>query len=386
MLVNKSMRMIALVLFSAIFFSCEDPKGIGLPLGGGDYATTFTDTLTINTATVLLDSTVAEGNNYVTVGSVDDLVFGKTTAKAYWQVSLPINTNIQTGAVTYADFKVEDDAEYDSTYFYFAWSRFIQGDTTKPFTLSLHRLAESFDKNKRYQHNDKLAIEPTPILTRTFTYQDMKRSTVANAPRDSLLKFKLPDNLGRELFALSGKYTTNDNDKFMTDYKGYALVSNSTSTIYGIALDNSNISAATNLFLYYHKKGETARKLVVFSNRNKKFSEIISDRRGTETERFKDKSTAFSSKLTNGKTYFQSGTGITTKFEIPYLSKLVSKGRVAINKAELVITPDENTTGIFLPPNLVSLVQIDDKNKLIYKSGSLQSVPIDGASGSGGLT
>ncbi len=386
MLQNISMRMMALMLFSALFFSCEDPKNIGLPLGGGEYVTTFTDTLTVNTSTVLLDSTATDGNEDILIGRVDDLVFGKNTAKANFQVTLPAAPNQNTGVASYLDYTLVDGTEYDSVYVYFLWNGIIQGDTTKPITLSIHRLTAELSKTKRLQSTDSAPIDPKPLATKTFTYNDFKRTVKTGATLDSLIRFKLPNEFGRELFALGGKYKSTDNDKFMTDFKGLALVANQASAIYGFRLDEATLTVPGIVRLWVHKTGETTAQSISFRAREKKYTEYTSDRKGTDTERFKDKGVAISSKETNGKTYFQSGVGISTKLEIPYLKNLASKGRIAINKAELVLSPEENTTGVFLVPLEVSLARIDAKNQPIYLSNALQFIPFDGASGAGGFS
>jgi hypothetical protein len=388
MLLNKSMRMIALVLFSAIFFSCEDPKNIGLPLGGGDYTTTFTDTLTVNTSTTFIDSTATDGNESILVGRVDDLIFGKNTTKGNWQVTLPASAS-QFSGVSYLDYTLVENTEYDSVYVYLQWNGFVQGDTTKPITLSLHRLTAELDKNKRLQSTDKAPFNPTPIVTKTFTYKDFKRSVATGATLDSVIRFKMPNEFGRELFALAGKYKAADNAQFMTDFKGLSIVaSNAAAAIYGFALDESSLNTPSGVRMFVHKTGETTAQSITFRAREKKYTEIVSDRVGTETERFKDKGVAISSKLTNSKSYFQTGVGITTKFDIPYLKRIISAstGRIAINKAELVVTPDENTTGVFLPPFQLSLGNVDVKNQLIYTSNVIQFVPFDGSGGSGGFS
>lgn len=377
MFLNKTMRNIAMMLFSALFFSCEDPTAIGLPLGGGEYATTFTDTLTIKTSTLIVDSVRTDLAPSVMVGAVNDLTFGKSTARAFWQVALPVVTN-SFGTSTYTDYKLDADMVYDSAYVYLGWNGYFQGDSTKNITLALHRLAAGLDSTKQYLNKDSAPLESTPLASRTFTFKEMKRA-VTNV-RDSLMKFKLPDAFGREIFGMANKYTVADKGKFMADVKGFGIVpNNDAAAVYGLTFS----FGATQLFLYYHKTGETTARITTFPFSEKKFTGITTNRAGTDTDFLKTPLAATPSARTNDKVYFQSATGVSTKFEIPFLKNLTGKGRIAVNKAELILTPEENTVGFLTPVPTISLVNVGSDNRFLKKSGLNDLILFDGLSGSG---
>jgi len=71
-----------------------------------------------------------------------------------------------------------------------------------------------------------------------------------------------------------------------------------------------------------------------------------------------------SSSKTNNETYLQAGTGILTRFEIPYLKNLLELyPNVRILKAELVIAPVRNTYKTIKLPDKISLYATDDVNR-----------------------
>jgi hypothetical protein len=87
-----------------------------------------------------------------------------------------------------------------------------------------------------------------------------------------------------------------------------------------------------------------------------------------------------SSLKTNNLTYVQSGTGIVTKIDLPYLSKLRGNNDIAVNKAELVFQGGDN---IDLGRTLgqLSLVESDGANRPLRNSYGLKYFVAEGGSG-----
>src|SRR6218665_429134 len=62
-------RNVAIVLLSAFFFACDDPKDIGFDLSNsGNITPYYSDTLKVTTSTVLSDSAINANQNYVLTG------------------------------------------------------------------------------------------------------------------------------------------------------------------------------------------------------------------------------------------------------------------------------------------------------------------------------
>ncbi len=374
---NNIWRNLALVLFSAFFFSCQDPIGIALdtPSTGGQIVTVFTDTVKVASSTVMLDSTVTSGQSSGVIGSYKDPVFGTVSAKAFAQITLPYLASSEAFAIL--KFPAADSGltVYDSVYVYLANDSFVYGDSTKPITVSVHRLTEDFVSAQNYTKDDALAYNPTPIASKEFSFKDLKRAY--STAQDSLLRYKLPDSFGQELYDLVGKDAGTSIDKFTSAVKGFAFVANQDAgAIYGLSISNSFIQ------LYYHTTNSTDRKSIPLTFLAKRFSQIKTNRTGTALQNIKSLQ-AIPSNLTNNKTYMQTGSGVSTKMIFPTLAALQKNKDITINKAELVIEPDlDQITGNFRPPAQFALVQIGTDNRLKKTSSNvIDYVALDAISG-----
>lgn len=357
------MRNVAIMLLSAFFFSCEDPINIAVdtPSNGGQFSTTFTDTLKVSKVTVMLDSILTSTQTGAIVGRYKDPVFGDVSATLYTQISLPYDADNGT----YAPFAVSSadsttTVVYDSMYVYLVHNGFSYGDSTKPVTLNIHRLTEDFIKDKKYLNSDALAYNPIPLASQVLTHKDFKRATVSTT--DSLIKFKMPDALGNEIFAWANKAEGKDIDKFTNAVKGFAFTFNQgDNAVQGITLSLASYPA-----IFYHAKDDTVQKYIPLTFLAERFSEIKSNRNGTALQGLKLLG-SLPAELTGNKSYIQTGVGITTKVTFPTLANLLKAGsnNVGINKAELVIEPDlDHINGNFKPPLQIALVEIGKDNRL----------------------
>lgn len=368
-----SMRNLAVMLLSALFFSCEDPIGIVIdtPSTGGQISTVFTDTVKVAASTVMLDSTFTSGQSAVSIGNYKDPVFGQVTSKTFAQITLPV---LESGAFAPLKFPAADSGitVYDSVYVYMAHNGFRYGDSTKNYSLAIHRLTEDFVSGKRYTNEDVLAYNPTPMVNATFSYKELKRA--ASSSQDSLLKFKLPTALGKEIYDLFYKDASTTNEKFVAAVKGLALIPNSNDqNMYGIALSNSYI------LLYYHTTTSTDRKSIPLTFYSQRFSQVVSNKTGTVLQNLK-KFQSIPSNLTNNRTYLQTGTGISPKLTFPTLAALQKNSNIIINKAELVFEADlDQINGNYRVTPQVALVQLDAKNQIKKTSSNLiEFVTADG--------
>lgn len=374
------MRNVAIMLLSAFFFSCEDPINIAVdtPSTGGQFSTTFTDTLTVTRATVMIDSIVTSEQTGAVVGHYKDPVFGAVSATIFTEITLPFdatNSTYYPFAITTADSLT---AVYDSMYVYLVHNGFSYGDSTKPVTLNLHRLTQDFVKNKKYLNDEALTYNQTPLASQVLTYKDFKRATVSTT--DSLIKFKIPDAVGREIFALANKAEGRDIDKFTAAVKGFAFtVNQNAETVYGLSLTGGTSFP----LVYYHAPGDTAAKGLYLSFLGSRFSNIKGNRQGTVLQDLKQFQ-SIPSQATGNKTYIETGVGITTKMTFPTLANLLKNGssNVAINKAELILEPDlDQMTGNFFPPIQIALVEIGKDNRLKKTNNIEDFVALDVSTG-----
>ncbi|RRB04193.1 DUF4270 family protein [Larkinella rosea] len=326
--------MVALV---SVLVACEEPKDIGLPPTTA-IGVLYTDTLSVKTSTVLLDSVVTDRNSRLFVGQYNDPVFGKVSAKTFGQLY-----------VSGGSFKTEGEIVYDSVRVLVGYS-YVYGDTSKTQDIYVHRLTEDMDSTKRYTNTSSVAYAATPLTKITL------KPTAAGGAGYG----RLPDALGRELLELSKGSGVVQAD-FQKVFKGIAVVPDAANTtVFGFS---------NNMFveLYYHKATDsTALGIDFFTTAGKpSFSQIKIDRSATKLAAL-SLTNSLPASATGGEVFVQSATGVTTRLNFPTLLNLKKEsGRIAINRAELNLFVKGSSPGGPIPP-LMTLAQTDDNNRILY--------------------
>ncbi len=339
--------------------------------------TLFTDTLTVRTSTVLADSVRTGSPDYFLAGRYVDPIFGTVTASSFIRMSLAVQLDLGTTAVF-------DSLTLDMLYAY------NYGDTLPAQTFTVHRIREEIDPTKNYYNDSQVAYDPTPLTTKTV--QIKPRST------NGTFRFRLPDDLGKEIFAFSGQTAGQTNAEFAKVFGGLALIPDAKNTVvlgFPATENNPNLNPNTlAMNLWYHTTADSTRKVftttaAAFNQQRQPifragFNRVTADRSGTPLAGLKALEPRPAG---DGPTYVQDALGIRTKIEIPYLKSLGNGKSIAINRAELNIKPDLSaiTMGLGIPNYLV-LMETDATNRTFYDSfGNVQLVfndPRTGASNS----
>ena len=327
-----------LLALVSVLVACEEPKDIGLapPTAIG---VLYTDTLTVKTSTILLDSVVTDRNTRLLAGQYNDPVFGKVVAKTFGQLY------VEGGS-----FKTEGEVVYDSLRVLVGYS-YVYGDTTRAQEILVHRLTEDLDSAKRYTNASSVAYATTPLAKIKLTPTAVGGGGYA----------RLPDALGRELLELSKGSGIVQAD-FRKVFKGIALVPGATSTtVFGFS---------NNMFveLFYHKSTDTTRVLSIdfFTTAGlPSFSQVKVDRSGTKLAAL-SLTKSLTGADTGGEMFVQSAAGVTTKVNFPTIENLKKEsGRIAINRAELSFFVKGSSPGGPVP-FVMTLAQTDANNRLLY--------------------
>ncbi len=374
-----------LFFFSVCFSisSCEDEAGlIGKELlhDGDVISTQFTDTLSINASTVLLDSIVTSGANHLLVGRYTDPVFGTVEAKSFFQIA-----NIDT-------LRNPKDAILDSVVLSLGY-KYYHGDTLKRQNISVHRvlekigqntgnltkrLLESLENRNTFYNTDALKYDPTPLGAITnFTPRPVKLRNKQNAEFDSLynsLNIRLNPEFGYELLGLQGKRAGNGLVDFKEYLKGLVLVPGASddASVLGFEPNNTPSTVALKpsyLGLYYHSKEKkdtlSTFFLVSFTTNeafNNRFNHVSVNRSATALAAIQKVNQPLPAVGSNKEVYVQSSTGLSTRVEIPYIKNLAKNGNIALNKAELILEPVNLFPGA-LPVIALNMVNINPKDK-----------------------
>lgn len=340
--------------------ACEEPKEIGLspttPVG-----ILYTDTLTITRETILLDSVRSNDQSMLLVGRYTDPVFGKIQAKAFVQsrfaTDFVVNDTLTNVATT------PSRIVYDSTRLVLDLNGAWYGDTTIRQEIQVFRLTDSLRQAQSYDISSVVGSEATPLAKRVIRPRPTARDSVP-------ARFPLPDAYGKQILTVAntdaGKVA--NNAAFQAQFRsGLLLTSDATAQAAMLGFQPGVISNSTifgsYVAVYYHVQGETSRRTQFLLLNGKRFNQITTDRSGTPLARLQ-KGVPLPSAATGGFTYNQPATGVTTKLSFPSLKNLSPGGRVAINRADLIITPTVPTNLLFTNPGLLALAEVNEKNQL----------------------
>ncbi len=392
---------ISIVLLFFILSSCEDPAtqiGAELLQPSDVISTNFTDTLAISASTVLLDSIVSSTTDKLLVGSYIDPVFGKVTAKPFFQIA-----NVDS-------LKAGPNSILDSVILHLGYKYYI-GDTTKPQSFTVHRvtekigqntgsltkrLLESLDSRNTYFINDNLNYETTPLGgTGPFLPRPIVKKRETDNVLDSMrtLNVRLTPAFGNELLSLTGKSGGAGLVNFKEYFKGMVLVPGPGENASVLGFEPNNTPSSLRIKpsyvgLYYHTKDkvDTLRNFffVSFTSNeayNNRFNNVVFDRSATDLKTLVKPNDLLAPLFSDKEVYVQASSGVATKIEFPTLKNLAKDGNVAINKVELLLKPNKLQNGVF-PTITLNLILPNTKNikiPLRTATGELSALPAEGA-------
>ncbi len=326
--------------------ACEEPKEIGLapttPVG-----VYYTDTLTINRSTLLLDSVRSNRQSALLIGRYTDPVFGKVSSSAYAQLFLTQQFVIQDAN------KVDVPAAnliYDSTRLVLNYE-YIYGDTAQLQEIVAYPLIDSINTTAHYD-----IISPAP---RYATQPIVKQQFLPLPGTSTRLFFKVDDGYGRKLLSLANTDAAKDNGLLRAKFPGVAIATTSSdkAALLGFVAGTSLIA------VYYHTTTDSTARGQGFYFSGGRFNKIAANRMGTPFAQLVPQK-PLPSTATADQTFAQPATGVTTKLDFPTLKNLAANNRVAINRADLVITIKQPDNLQFYAPIYLTLGEVDEQNHL----------------------
>lgn len=343
--------LISLFLFSA----CENTSTIGLEVDPSIAVHgTLVDTITIRSETVAEPVAVTYGGSgnlaRYPLGFLTDPLFGTTDAALAMSVNLPSEAY---------DFGA--NPILDSAVLVLPYSTEFYGDSTSNYSVEVHQLSNNLAKQTSFPADASYSFDNLVLGSRSgriYPTTPFKIYDVINNAKDTLktvvpqlrIKLSTAEIFGRLVnqSAATRKYNSYFNDMFKGLY--VQMNKSNTSTPGGIMFFNFSASNA-NLALYYRKdnaanttgKDTIAVNFPIALPTNPVAAKVVHNYVGTAIE----------SQLDNpatqyAETYVQAMGGVRTKLSFPYLQLFSqSAGKIAINKAELVV--DVKTGSDILP-------------------------------------
>ncbi len=347
-----------LIVFSVFWISCGKENDL-YEIGNDDIDVrtemAMIDTFSIKSYTVILDSipTSNVGAPVIITGSVYDELFGTVQARSYFRFHLP--SKVKTNS-----YDIVEDAVFDSLRFFMVYNGYYEGDTTVPFTLSLHRLKDQLKANTDgyFFNNDSVPAYDEPLGSITFRPSPQSKDT---------LWITLDYDLGREFFIKmrDGNNQLMENDLFQDYFKGVTLRGSvNNQAMLGFIYSSNKVG----MRLYYHYFNLTTIK--------KRFDFVaqVTDRgfplqfnsfklSNPKLQLPESQKQKLPVSVTNNQSYILSGIGILTRLEIPYLKNLRYLGEnIRVVKAELIIKPVTGTYKTESIPDSLSLNETNNSN------------------------
>lgn len=300
----------------------------------------YTDTVTVRSSTVLVDSIPSSTMPYLLTGRYVDAQLGAVSARSYAEFNIG------------PELVPDATQVYDSLVLVLTPDTYRYGDTTRVQHAEVHQITSALRTIKPYYTKDDVPYDATVLGQRSF------RGSKQLKP----LRVRLSNTLGNALWKAgqAGQLTTQD--QFTTYLHGLAVLPGAT--------DNAAVvrwAAAPTLTLYHHASNDPATALsYVFATGggNPHFYHLETNRAGTALAALNKPGQAIASTATGNRTFLQAGLGLYTKLEFPYLREFYQYGNTLLfSSANLQVTMLSSTADKLLPfPTLLSAQLVDRAN------------------------
>ena len=348
---NKNIY-IVILLFLTIF-SCKRGGELGDEIQPRAEAlgTYFTDSLKLKTSIVYYDSMFSNVSNRVLVGYHKDPLFGTIKATPFIGFGKTgiFNTwgpNPIFDSVTVSIFTELNTVSSGLIYYY-------KSENTASVFLNIHEILQEVDKDSLYTNNKSFSYNP-----QSLTNIELNQNTKSITKR-------LPDSFGQKFIDNPNSFSTDADFNIL--FKGLVLIpatnSNNIVSIYSaiITIHYHNLFAFNNFispnkFLIVSAFPTIPRSAVL---------NVEVNRAGTEISPLKQNHDSIQIPFNSGlKCMVQNNTNIFTRVEFPQIYNFIKsvKGKILINRAEIIISPDTSLSdGYLFPQGLYALKQTGDR-------------------------
>ena len=311
---------------------------------------TSIDTFSVNLSTVILDTVTTSGTGSMLIGSYRDDIFGKITSHSYFQIGIPDS------------FDIEDDDIYDSLKLVISYNKYSFGDTTASQKIFVHQLTENIelDDDDIITSGTSFNYEPYPIGSIIYTPEP-------NSSIDTLA-IKLDDEIGFDLFTKlkDDSDILTDNETFINYFHGLVLVADEAyeEAIIGFKANENDVK----LILYTSRGTSTTDKIYYefgLEDITKQFNNITHDFTSTQLNPLVEQRNELSSTKTGGLSFLQGGIGLAIRVDFPSFQEILLRDRGIIVKAELSISPLQNSYSDFDLPSELMVYESDKINRVL---------------------
>ena len=344
--------------FLIALVGCEkfDEKNVGgTLLPEGDKAGIFrVDTFSLKTSVFTPDSIATDELSLLCLGEVNDPVYGNQKAGIFSQFLLSQN-NISFG----------DNPVLDSVVFSMRISS-IYGDSATSFTFNIQEATEDYALDSNHYSNTTVVTTGENLIfpgqeTNVFSVTDsISLETGKVAPQ---IRMRLKDEFGQKILNATSTDLTN-NENFLQFLKGIYTTATIASGTKGAVYYLAPTALESRISIYYTSDSDTSTTQQEFrigvNAVAERFTTFTNDYTGTPVEQ------ALNGNDDGSNVYIQSGAGVASLIEIPYLKSILDSGLIAINKAELHMYYDYSDPDFAVHKDVfVARVDDDGKNQII---------------------
>ena len=345
------MVLIAGIVVSALSSCTKSPNQLGADIlpENSKLNVHYTDTATVYAHSQRVDSVRTDGLSYNIVGSIDDPVFGKTTAGFYTQIQL------SSDGQSFGTNPVLDSLVLQLYY------QGFYGDTLSSLVLHTYEMKDTLSLTKAYYSNTLIPVDNKDYSNFEFIPRPHNRTPVFPDTINNIIRIRLNDvypDLGEKLLHASAASLAN-NEHFQQYFKGLYLVTQPVSQG-GVLLYFDLLSSHSNLTLYYKDDEQDSLKYrFLFSTTTARVNRFEHD--------YSFGSTAFQQQVLQGDTalgnqqvYIQGFAGVKAVITLPYFKDFAKLGTLGINEAILELPGNESTPFFEAPKNIILVKNIEN--------------------------
>ena len=356
---NHIIRKVAWLSLFALLLNCKkDESFIGTELQNEDLNVSKIDDFIIQTHTTLADSLRADEISISTLGSMNDMVMGKTNSSFFSQLRIPVDNVNFSGAGPLTDIVLDSvvlSLEYKDHY-----------GSLNAQTFEVYQVNEDMEIDSAYYNGKSFTNLGTNLVQAGTGTQIPNPSSTVYADGDSLpaqLRLKLANSFGQSILNESGNSTLSDNESFAQFMKGIEVKVNNPgqATGEGAIFLFDLLSANSKVTLYYRDTAakDTTKFELLINTFTARVNLNTHDYTGTQVAAQISDST-----LGQNEVYIQGLHGVKTEVNFNDILRLKDSG-IIINKAVLTMPVDFTTGSSFEPNPQLLIIRNEEGDKLL---------------------
>jgi hypothetical protein len=344
-----------------IFSACKkEVSTVGNSINPNGLNIITSDTFTVKTYSVELDSIATDETSISLLGAVKDPELGLTDCGIVTQIRL---------SSTSPNFGDVNQLTVDSVVLALKYDSRLNYGTLQNLNFEVYEITDQLNIDDDYYASTPVNTNGVNLVKTGTSNKFPDVFADAIVGQDTLapqLRLQLDPTFGDYLIANSSEMTSNDN--FTTFFKGLYIKVTDASTLNpeeGTVLYFSLEDALSNMTLYYTSGTENKTFTFNINNKCARYNKIDVDRTGTDAELVLN-----NTDLGQEKFYLQ-GTLIRPEIEFPYIMDLQKNGKVVLNYVALIVPVQDFTNDPFQPSEELFFGEVIDK----YITGFIKDYP-----------